>query len=145
MKQRIIVTSVQLRTRAATICQQIPLDSPHIVTIVEQKESRSDKQHRYYRHLIGVIAAELGNDRDSQHFWYKQNMLVDIFLRDDDYYRAVYQGVANMNDNKMLNYFIDQHTSTTKTSVKQMREYIDQVYHHALSLNVRFPLFEAYQ
>lgn len=142
MKTKIIVTTEQLRNRAAQVCGSIPLDSPHVVEIRPHKKNRSEQQNRYYWAIITIVAADLGLSKEEMHEEYIERFLVPIFIRDDSGYAEMVDAVLAA-DSGLIRQVV-RLTSTTQCSVQQFSEYLEEIKHNAFDLGIRLPAIEDY-
>ena len=145
MKHHLKIDTIELRNRAVTIANSMPLDDIHEIIIRPWKRDRSAEQNSYYWKILTVIGNDLGNTKDEQHCIYKRMFLVPIFTRDDSEYAEMIGAIDAMRKQHLglvcdvLDREIVKLTSTTQANVKQMSEYIDDIQNHATSLGIRLP------
>jgi hypothetical protein len=148
MKQKIIISSTELKKRAITIIEALPLDVIHSVEIKEHKRNRSAEQNSLLWKWMTIIGAELGESKEAVHERYKNQFLVNIYERDDPEYSAMIQALRDVWRHGLhaeaagLRKKIVALTSTTGATVKQMTEYLENIEHDAASLAIKLPFPE---
>lgn len=145
MKNKIVLSSLELKHRAAQIINSLPLDPVHEVIIREHKKDRSADQNSLYWKWLTVIGADLGESKEELHERYKGEYLVNIYERDDPDYAEMLQTLREvyregMRDEALnLRKKIVALTSTTTATVHQMSEYMTEIDRHAVELGIRLP------
>jgi hypothetical protein len=145
MKQKIAITSEELRARALTIIKGLPLSPVYEIDIREHKKDRSVEQNALYWKWLTVIGNDLGETKEDLHERYKDKFLVHIYERDDPDYGAMVQTLRRIYKQGMKEQSISLHkqivslTSTSTATVKQMSEYMEAIEHDAASLAIRLP------
>ena len=148
MKNKIILSSLELKQRASQIILSLPIDPVHEISIKEHKKDRSADQNALYWKWLTVIGAELGESKEDVHERMKDKFLVNIFERDDPDYAEMLQTLREvykegMRDEALsLRKRIVALTSTTTATVKQMTEYMTCLEHDAATLAIRLPFPE---
>ncbi|OJU86076.1 MAG: hypothetical protein BGN93_07835 [Acinetobacter sp. 39-4] len=105
---------------------------PLIVTISTKQIDRSSAQNRLYWKWLTQFADHVGSTKEEQHTFFKRKFLISIFNRDDAEYAEMCTAIAALKKNECEEYkAIADHviklTSTSKASVKQMNEYLNQI------------------
>lgn len=148
MKTTIIISSEELRRRAITIIESLPLDPISEVVIRGHKKDRSALQNSYYWLILTVIGNALGESKEDIHERYKDKYLVNIFERDDPDYAAMVQSLREVWKQGMkkeavsLRKSIVSFTSTTTANVAQMNEYLHCIEMSAAELAIKLPFPE---
>jgi hypothetical protein len=146
VKQTIVISSEELRNRAATILAALPLDPVHEVVIRVHKKNRSVDQNRLLWEWLTIIGNALGESKEDVHERYKDKFLVQIFERDDPEYAEMVQSLREIWKQGMkkeavsLRKRIVSFTSTTTANVAQMSEYLHCIELDAASLAIKLPL-----
>jgi len=145
MKQKIIISSEELRKRALVVIQALPLEPVLEVVIREYKKDRSSSQNALYWQWLTIIGNELGETKEELHEQYKGKFLVSIYERDDLDYAEMLQTLRDvyregMRDKALsLRKKIVALTSTTTATVVQMTEYLQAIDHDAASMSIYLP------
>jgi hypothetical protein len=145
VKQKIIITSEEVRKRVLLIIESLPLEVAHEIEIREYKKDRSKDQNALYWKWLTVIGNELGETKEDVHERYKDKFLVHIYERDCPDYADMIQGLRAVWRHGMekealsLKKRVVELTSTSTATVKQMTEYLDSIEHDAASLAIRLP------
>lgn len=105
---------------------------PLIVTISTKQMDRSTAQNRLYWKWLTQFADHIGSTKEEQHTFFKRKFLISIFNRDDAEYAEMCRAIAALKKNECEEYkVIADHviklTSTSKATVKQMNEYLNQI------------------
>jgi len=131
MEKTIYVKSEVQRKTAMDYLADLPIDPVHVVDIKEYKELLSGRQRRLYFKWMGEIAEKLGDDKAGMHLFYKEKYLIDIYVRDDEGFAAMYESVRNVyraglhTDALQIRSEIVKRTSITDANTKQMSEYLN--------------------
>jgi hypothetical protein len=141
VKQKIIVRDEPLRNRAVAVCATIPLNEPHEVVIRPHKVDKTDQQRRYYFRIVGIMAGELGYEKEELHTLLKKDNLLPIFLAADDMedFIILYFNAVRGN---CLESFLRENLSINRAKIHHMREYIDCILRQATNLGIRLPVEE---
>lgn len=146
MKHTLVLRSPEIAKRAGEILATLVRgDELHEIVIRPHKKDRSVAQNSIYWKWLTIIAAELGESKDALHELYKERFLVPIFERDDQEYAAMIESVRTIyrqgmrQDALKLRGHIIRLTSTTKTNVGQMTEYLNEIELAAGALGIRLP------
>lgn len=111
---------------------------PLVVRIDQKQDDRSAAQNRLYWMWGTQWAKHQGNDKDSEHLFFKKKFLSIIFNRDDvGQYRKTFAAVKVLKDQKHPMYQqvadgLNELISTTDASVDQFTEYLNDI--HAFCL-----------
>lgn len=111
--------------------------TPLIVKISTKQEDRSTAQNRLYWKWLNEWSRHIGSDKDSEHFYFKKKFLIGIYNRDDVEFAEMCQAIKQLKKNEKEEYeAIAQHvirmTSTTKATVAQMSEYLNNIHDFCL-------------
>jgi hypothetical protein len=145
VKQTIVISSEELRNRAATILAALPLDPVHEIVFRVHKKNRSLVQNGLYWEWLTIIGNALGESKEDVAERYKDKFLVQIFERDDPEYAEMVQSLREIWKQGMkkeavsLRKRIVSFTSTTTANVAQMSEYLENIERDATSLGIRLP------
>lgn len=129
MKTIYIKSEVQRKTALGYI-EDLPISPVHVVEIKEYKEPLSGRQRRLYFKWLEEIAKHRGEDYKELHLKYKEDYLINIFIRDDESFSAMYETIREVyrkgmkTDAVLLRKWVVEHTSITDTDTKQMSEYM---------------------
>ena len=113
-------------------------NKPLRVVIDQKQDDRSAAQNRLYWMWITQWAKRQGNDKDSEHLFFKKKFLSVIYNRDDvGQYRKTFAAVKVLKDQKHPQYQavadgLNELISTTDASVDQFTEYLNDI--HAFCL-----------
>ena len=111
---------------------------PLVVYIEQESRERSRQQNKLYWMWTTQWAKHQGNDKDSEHLFFKKKFLSVIYNRDDvGQYRNTFAAVKFLKDEKhpMYQQVADgliELISTTDASVDQFTEYLNDI--HAFCL-----------
>lgn len=148
MHKKIILKTPELRERAKLIIDSIPPPDEcalHEVVIREYSPNRSADQNALYWLCLTIIGLALGYTKDEMHLQYKERFLIPIFIRDKDSFARMVEAVKAVRRQGMNNEADDlkkeiiRLTSTTDANVKQMAEYLTDIYHAAAGHNIVLP------
>ena len=120
-------------------------------TVIVDFEDTSDRartlaQNRIYWLWVQVIADKEGKSKDYQHAWLKRNFLAKILCRSDAELVPVFESVKNCEqymgeteyDEFALN--VAKLLSTTKASVSEMTEYLNDIERFYFSEGLALPV-----
>ena len=113
-------------------------NKPLVVRIDQKQEDRSTAQNRLYWRWITQWAKHQGNDKDSEHLYFKKHFLSRIYDRDEvNQYKKTFAAVKVLKDQKHPMYQqvadgLNDLISTTDASVDQFTEYLNDI--HAFCL-----------
>ena len=145
MKQKFVLRDEQRKLRATRAIMAVTTDPIHEVLIRPHKKDRSAAQRSLEWLWCTVIGDYLGWSKEAVHVYYKRTILVHIYERDDVEYAAmilalkkVYEAGLREDADKLKNAIVNL-TSTTKASVKQMREYLMGIERDAQAQGIRLP------
>ena len=111
---------------------------PLRVVIDQKQDDRSAAQNRLYWMWLTQWAKHQGNDKESEHLYFKKHFLARIYYRDDvGQYRETFDAVKILRDQKhpVYQYVADglnDLISTTDATVDQFTEYLNDI--HAFCL-----------
>lgn len=111
---------------------------PLRVVIDQKQEDRSKAQNRLYWMWLTQWAKRQGNDKESEHLYFKKYFLSRIYDRDDvGQYRNTFAAVKILKDQNHPMYEqvasgLNDLISTTDASVEQFTEYLNDI--HAFCL-----------
>ena len=111
---------------------------PLRVVIDQKQEDRSKAQNRLYWMWLTQWAKRQGNDKESEHLYFKKHFLSRIYDRDDvGQYRNTFAAVKILKDQNHPMYEqvangLNDLISTTDASVEQFTEYLNDI--HAFCL-----------
>lgn len=146
MRQIICIDSAEAIEEAVAIIQSI--GEGYDVIVEEHKEGRSLPQNALYWEWIGIIAKYCGTTKYEQHEMFKEQHLMPIFARDDMDYADLIELIreewrrGNKSRAERLYEKLKRMTSTTKTSKRQMAEYMTQVQIAATGIGLVLPTKE---
>ncbi|TCB50976.1 hypothetical protein E0H80_06310 [Acinetobacter sp. ANC 4779] len=108
-------------------------NKPLVVRIDQKQDDRSAGQNRLYWMWLGQIEKKTGQDKDSLHYEFKKRFLIFIYRRDDQEFEEMCQSIAKVKlsepeEHKVIGKQVIKMTSTTKATVKQMTEYLNNVH-----------------
>lgn len=111
------------------------------------KVDRSIEQNALYWKWLTEIANHTGSTKDEMAEYYKEKFLIGIFTRDDPEYAEMAAAIKavseySQEDYRMIRKQVINLTSTTKCSVKQMTEYLNNIKIHAtvdVGVNLTMP------
>lgn len=118
--------------------QALESGKPLRVVIDQKQDDRSAAQNRLYWMWLTQWAKRQGNDKDSEHLFFKKQFLARIYDRDDvGQYRNTFAAVKVLKDQKHPQYQavadgLNELISTTDASVDQFTEYLNDI--HAFCL-----------
>lgn len=135
------IVSEQVRQRVIAEVNALPLSPAHEVTIKEHKRNRSAEQNAFYWEVVTLLAEHFGYIKDDMHEELKRRFLAPIFIRDDEGYASMWSAVESVPEpeKSILRAEVLRLTSTTKASVKQMTEFIEDVIRLAHENYIRLP------
>lgn len=113
-------------------------NKPLRVVIDQKQEDRSKAQNRLYWMWLTQWAKRQGNDKESEHLYFKKHFLSRIYDRDDvGQYRNTFAAVKILKDQNHPMYEqvangLNDLISTTDASVEQFTEYLNDI--HAFCL-----------
>ena len=111
---------------------------PLVVYIEQESRERSKQQNKLYWKWLTQWAKHQGNDKDSEHLFFKKHFLSRIYDRDEvNQYKKTFAAVKVLMDEKhpMYQQVADgliELISTTDASVDQFTEYLNDI--HAFCL-----------
>lgn len=103
------------------------------------------KQRAYYWTILTTLCDEMGILKNEAHELYKERFLVKIFERDDPGYAEMISAIRKVHtqgfkqDAKAMYKQIVRLTSITSATVKQMREYITDIFRDGTSQGIALP------
>lgn len=102
------------------------------------KVDRSTEQNALYWLWMTEIANHTGSTKEEMAEYYKEKFLLGIFYRDDPEYAEMADSIKAIKEHSEADYQsirkqVIALTSTTKCSVKQMREYLNNIKVHAVT------------
>ena len=120
-------------------------------TVIVDFEDTSDRartlaQNRIYWLWVQVIADKEGKSKDYQHAWLKRNFLAKILCRSDAELVPVFESVKNceqyMGETEYDEFAINvaKLLSTTKASVSEMTEYLNDIERFYFSEGLALPV-----
>lgn len=143
MKKRIAIESLQSAQEASKLLlEAISKGEKHSVTIAPYEDLRSSMQNSLYWVWVTRIGNHRGEEKEAIHLELKDKFLSKIFERDepDDYglmvktLRDLYKMIPDMA--KELRKQTIKLTSTTKATVEQMSEYLQEIERYGVNLGV---------
>ena len=111
---------------------------PLVVYIEQESRERSKQQNKLYWKWLTQWAKHQGNDKDSEHLFFKKQFLSRIYDRDEvGQYKKTFAAVKFLKDEKHPMYQqvadgLNDLISTTDASVDQFTEYLNDI--HAFCL-----------
>lgn len=111
---------------------------PLVVRIDQKQEDRSKAQNRLYWLWLSQWPKRQGTDKDTEHLFFKKQLLARIYHRDDvGQYRKTFAAVKVLKDQKHPMYQqvadgLNELITTTDASVYQFTEYLNDI--HAFCL-----------
>jgi len=128
---------ITAKTRAVTLPQvvselmQLEDDKEYLISIKQQKLSRSNKQNSLYWLWLNEIKDHTGQPTEILHYHFKKKYLIPIFRRNYIEYEEMVQSIVKLKESgestKTLGHFIVSSTSTTKAKTNEMAEYLGLV------------------
>lgn len=143
MKKTIHVNSPAAKEQALILVAG--LDPDHDVIIEPHREDRTKPQNGQYFVWVGILANEYGYTKHQTHLDLKERHLVPIFARDNDRYADMIELLreewqrGNRERAERLRRELIGMTSITRTSKRQMREYMTEVDREAASNGIILP------
>lgn len=143
---RIVIKSDIQRQQAIKEVSQTP--AGHVVTIAEDKVSRSEAQRRLMWKWEGVIGDELGEIKEDVHRRHKDTILKPIMEKNFDrhpHFAGMMDSIRGLYNMGMhgeainLNNQITDLISTNEMDVHEMTEYLNEVQRIAQGLNINLP------
>lgn len=106
---------------------------PMIVQICDKDESRSHAQNRLYWKWLTQYGNHIGLSKDEAHILFKKQFLIKIYARDDAEFNEMCQTIRTLKQSEhehwqVLANHVIRETSTTKASVAQMTEYLNDIF-----------------
>ena len=130
-------------------------NKPLRVVIDQKQDDRSKAQNRLYWMWLTQWAKRQGNDKESEHLYFKKYFLSRIYDRDDvGQYRNTFAAVKILKDQNHPMYEqvangLNDLISTTDASVEQFTEYLNDIYafclKHGCYLNTPDDLMYAWE
>jgi len=113
-------------------------DKPHEVIVRPMANSLSARQRRLYFKWVGIVAHELGYEKEELHEQYKALHLIPIYrAREDGEFEKDLQAANKLYAlgeteafSRMKDHIIRK-TSITEATTKEMAQYMDIIYKHA--------------
>lgn len=108
-------------------------NNPLVVRVSQKEEDRSTAQNRLYWKWLNDWSKHIGSDKDAEHLFFKRRFLIGIYNRDDAEFAEMCASIKQLKMNEQEEYeAISRHvirmTSTTKASVTQMSEYLNNIH-----------------
>lgn len=136
---------------AVDTLRRVDLTKPHIVTIKEDKRTRSMKQHGLYFLWVTAIADYVGQSKDELHIQFKGRFLLPVLLRDGNEYAlenneaitVIWQAGLKEQAIKAKRLLIDN-ISTKWLKVDKFTEYLSEVAEYARVGGIALPYPEDY-
>lgn len=138
--RRIIIRGAEQRALVSEILSNVEQDGTVEVLIRPYHKDRSYEQNRLYWKWIGVIIDELESEdtKKSIHEAFKHMFLVPLLSRDSERFFNLMK-IVNEQGTKEDQTELISALSTTRLSVKQMTEYLNEIEKHAASLSIVLP------
>ena len=114
--------------------QAINDGKPLVVRINQKEDDRSKAQNRIYWMWMNQWAKHQGSDKDSEHLFFKKQLLARIYHRDDvGQYRATFNAVKVLKEQNHPMYQqvadgLNELISTTDATVDQFTEYLNDIH-----------------
>jgi len=131
--------------RAVSLINNLPHDGKVQIVIGNATQKRSTAQKGLYFLWAGVLAGELGNDKESQHLDLKRRFLLPIYEQSDegfaemiDSVRDVWKSGQRLKAERLL-LKVASLASTNDATVEQMTQYLTDVEHWAISTGIILP------
>lgn len=143
--KRFTLHSEDVKQAACNFIAALSLEPLQEVIIRDAKKDRTAAQNSLYWMWLTIIASELGNTKDDQHTYYKKQILVHIYERDDASYAEMLEAVrrvhrqGNKKDAQHLADMIVELTSTTRADVGQFTEYLNDIEKDAFGKGITLP------
>lgn len=108
--------------------------TPLIVNIQQENPDRSHAQNRLYWKWIAQWSKHIGSDKNTEHLFFKRNLLSKIYIRYDvGQYKKTFEAVRLLRDQKHPAYEqvaagLNELISTTDASVAQFTEYLNDIH-----------------
>ncbi len=147
MKRFVVEGLDDLDTVAWAIRNELDITKkPVEVRIGPPKIDRSAEQNSLMWLWLTEIGNATGHSKDEMHRFYKEKFLISIFVRDDPDYAEMAAAIkavkaVGARQHKALRDQVIELTSTTKCSVGQMKEYLNEIKRHAV-IDLRINLTE---
>jgi len=144
-KMKIILRTEADRKRSFEVLRNLPLEPVMELRVVAHKKNRSASQHRLMWLWNTIIGAELGESKEEVHERNKRRFLVPIYERDDPDYAGMIEAVREVHRHGMkaqaetMAKQVTVLTSTTKATVDQMTEFLNEIERVAASLGIMLP------
>ena len=148
MKKQTFVlrNDLNILDRVLLICRQaVDDDKDHEVIIREHKVNLSAQQRKLYFFWLGIIANELGYEKDELHLIMKKRFLVQIYVREHEGFAEMVDAVRKVKAQdeqtwEVLAGHILANTSIMDAKVSEMKEYLTAIDTDAASNSIRLPL-----
>ena len=143
MKHTFILRNEEVQKTAANFVFEMPLEPLHEVIIRPHKKDRTAAQNALMWLWFTTIAGEQGETKDDIHNRYKGQILVHIYERDDVEYATMIRTVRDLYrsgtkvEAKLLYDAIVKLTSTTRATVEQFTEYLNDIEKDAISKGIK--------
>ena len=137
-----ILSEVQLSGVMSHLLQEyqaaIAAGKPLHVHITDKQDNRSVLQNRLYWKWLKEISNHNGHTSDDLHFEFKKKFLIAIFQRDDQQYAEMCAAIKTLKQAESQQYElvaagVIRETSTTRMSVKQFTEYLNNIQDYVLA------------
>ena len=145
MKHTFTIRTPEVKKTAMDFISMMPIEPLHEVIVREHKKDRSAAQNSLYWYWLTMIGGEWGLTKDEVHKHYKAQLLVRIYERDDPEYGAMIESVRKVSQSGMkddaqhlMNMIVDL-TSTTKATVKQFTEFLNDIEKDAMGKGIVLP------
>jgi hypothetical protein len=143
-KIKIEPTSFTIKDHSSTVLVQsyllkhlqiaIEQGKPLVVHIGQKQEERSKAQNRLYWKWLSQWSKHQGTNKDSEHLFFKKQLLARIYYRDDvGQYKKTFDAVKVLRDQKHPMYQqvadgLNELISTTDATVEQFTEYLNDIH-----------------
>jgi len=144
MKKTIIIRDEQLRKRALTIIDRIPLDAVHEVIVKPHRTSRSSQQNSLYWMWNALIGDELGYTKDEMHDLNRKQFGLSIAAEKDDWIKSEWERIDLIADklqrHNELMAFVVHVVHTPSFDIEEMRYYLNDIDQFAISMGIPLPV-----
>ena len=143
MKHTFILRNEEVQKTAANFVFEMPIDPLHEVIIRPHKKDRTAAQNALMWLWFTTIAGEHGETKEDVHEQYKGQILVHIYERDNPEYAEMIETVRGIHRDgkikqaKQLHKAIVKLTSTTRATVEQFTEYLNDIEKDAISKGIK--------
>ena len=144
-KQVFVLRNETIKDNAKVYIGALPLEPVSEVIIRPHKKDRTVAQNSLMWLWITHMAGETGETKDEVHKRLKKQHLIYIYERDDPEYAAmvkairdVYKSGMKAEAQQLIDHIADL-TSTTKATVEQFTEYLNDIDQGALSAGIVLP------